>query len=96
MTVFAFHSWAKKDLRSENIFHDVFVLNCWDLCILLVRGLLGGAGRLGRVLFAKQRHLAAVELLRRGQQQPQRQRQQIKWVVQISLIILMLTSLAIL
>jgi len=51
MTVFAFHSWAKKDLRSENIFHDVFVLNCWDLCILLVRGLLGGAGRLGRVVY---------------------------------------------
>ena len=59
----------KGHLRSKNIFHDVFVLNGWDLCILLVRRLLGGAGRLGRVLFAEQRHLAAVRLLRRERQQ---------------------------
>ena len=59
----------KRHLRSKNIFHDVFVLNGWDLCILLVRRLLGGAGRLGRVLFTEQRHLAAVELLRRRERQ---------------------------
>ena len=43
------------DLRSKHIFHDVFVLNCGDLCILLV-SLLGRGRRLGGRLLAEQRH----------------------------------------